>query len=89
MKQKIIAGIKGWKTERGILDAELCVNTENSHRESALKDVNHSEPPRLYGSGMLVVNPPWKIDDELAAVLPYLAETLGKNNTGSYEINNY
>ena len=89
MKQKIIAGIKGGKTERGILDALLCVNTENSHRESALKDVNHSEPPRLYGSGMLVVNPPWKIDDELAAVLPYLAETLGKNNTGSYEINNY
>jgi len=89
MKQKIIAGIKGWKTERGILDALLCVNTENSHRESALKDVNHSEPPRLYGSGMLVVNPPWKIDDELAVVLPYLAETLGKNNTGSYEINNY
>jgi len=89
MKQKIIAGIKSGKTERGILDAELCVNTENSHGESALKDVNHSEPPRLYGSGMLVVNPPWKIDDELAVVLPYLAETLGKNNTGSYEINNY
>jgi len=55
MKQKIIAGIKSGKTERGILDALLCVNTENSHRESALKDVNHSEPPRLYGSGMLVV----------------------------------
>ena len=89
MKQKIIAGIKSGKTERGILDALLCVNTENSHRESALKDVKRSEPPRLYGSGMLVVNPPWKIDDELAAVLPYLAETLGKNNTGSYEINNY
>ena len=89
MKQKIIAGIKSGKTERGILDALLCVNTENSHRESALKDVNHSEPPRLYGSGMLVVNPPWKIDDELAAVLPYLAETLGKGNTGSYKINNY
>ena len=89
MKQKIIAGIKGWKTERGILDAELCVNTENSHRESALKDVNHSEPPRLYGSGMLVVNPPWKIDEELGAVLPYLAETLGTKGAGSYKINNY
>ena len=89
MKQKIIAGIKSGKTERGILDAELCVNTENSHRESALKDVNHSEPPRLYGSGMLVVNPPWKIDDELAVVLPYLAETLGTKGAGSYKINNY
>lgn len=89
MKQKIIAGIKSGKTERGILDALLCVNTENSHRESALKDVNHSEPPRLYGSGMLVVNPPWKIDDELAAVLPRLAEALGTKGAGSYKINNY
>ena len=89
MKQKITAGIKGEKTERDILDALLCVNTENSHRESALKDVNHSEPPRLYGSGILVVNPPWKIDDELAAVLPYLAETLGTKGAGSYKINNY
>ena len=89
MKQKIIAGIKSGKTEKGILDAELCVNTENSHRESALKEVKRSEPPRLYGSGMLVVNPPWKIDDELAAVLPYLAETIGTKGAGSYKINNY
>ena len=89
MKQKIIAGIKGGKTERGILDALLCVNTENSHRESALKDVKRSEPPRLYGSGMLVVNPPWKLDEKLGAVLPRLAEALGTDNTGSYEINNY
>lgn len=89
MKQKIIAGIKGGKTERGILDALLCVNTENSHRKSALKDVKRSEPPRLYGSGIIVVNPPWKIDDELGAVLPRLADALGTDNTGSYEINNY
>ena len=89
MKQKIIAGIKSGKTERGILDALLCVNTENSHRESALKDVKRSEPPRLYGSGMIVVNPPWKIDDELGAVLPRLAEALGSGSAGSYKINNY
>lgn len=89
MKQKIIAEIKGGKTERGILDALLCVNTENAHRESALKDVKRSEPPRLYGSGMFVVNPPWKIDDELGTVLPRLAEALGSGGAGSYEINNY
>ena len=88
-KQKIIAEIKGGKTERGILDALLCVNTENAHRESALKDVKRSEPPRLYGSGMFVVNPPWKIDDELGAVLPRLAEALGSGGAGSYKINNY
>jgi len=89
MKQKIIAEIKGGKTERGILDALLCVNTENSHRESALKDVKRSEPPHLYGSGMLVVNPPWKLDEKLGAVLPRLAEALGTDSAGSYKINNY
>ena len=89
MKQKIIAEIKGGKTERGILDALLCVNTENPHRESALKDVKRSEPPRLYGSGMLVVNPPWKLDEKLGAVLPRLAEALGSGGAGSYKINNY
>ncbi len=89
MKQKIIAEIKGGKTERGILDALLCVNTENSHRESALKDVKRSEPPRLYGSGMLVVNPPWKLDEKLDVVLPRLADALGSGGAGSYKINNY
>ena len=89
MKQTIIAGIKSGKTGRGILDAHLCVNTESSHRESALEDIQRSEPPRLYGSGMLVVNPPWKLGEELTAVLPRLAQSLGVHGTGSYEINNY
>ena len=89
MKQTIIAGIQSGKTGRGILDAHLCVNTESSHRESALEDIQRSEPPRLYGSGMIVVNPPWKLDCELAAVLPLLAQSLGVHGAGSYEINSH
>jgi 23S rRNA (adenine2030-N6)-methyltransferase len=30
----------------------------------------------LTGSGMVVVNPPWRLREELAAVLPWVAETL-------------
>lgn len=35
-------------------------------------------PLRLNGSGMLVLNPPWRLDEALASALPVLAETLGE-----------
>ena len=38
----------------------------------------------LMGSGMLVVNPPWKVRDELEIALPWLAEELRVEGTGSY-----
>jgi 23S rRNA (adenine2030-N6)-methyltransferase len=56
------------------------------------------EPPALYelcvtpdangrgltGSGMLIVNPPWKLAEEMNAALPWLARTLGADERGSY-----
>jgi 23S rRNA (adenine2030-N6)-methyltransferase len=40
----------------------------------------------LWGSGMLVINPPWQLDTELQTVLPWLAEALevpaGTRGTG-------
>ena len=38
----------------------------------------------LTGSGMFVVNPPWQLDDELEAALPWLAERLGVDDGASY-----
>jgi 23S rRNA (adenine2030-N6)-methyltransferase len=38
----------------------------------------------LIGSGMFVVNPPWQLDDELAAALPWLAERLAVADGASY-----
>lgn len=35
---------------------------------------------RLNGSGMLVINPPWKLDEELAPALPVLARLLGEHD---------
>ncbi|WP_319783427.1 23S rRNA (adenine(2030)-N(6))-methyltransferase RlmJ [Oceanisphaera sp. IT1-181] len=32
----------------------------------------------MYGSGMIVLNPPWKLDEQLKQLLPRLAETLGQ-----------
>ncbi|MBM4227904.1 MAG: 23S rRNA (adenine(2030)-N(6))-methyltransferase RlmJ [Gammaproteobacteria bacterium] len=40
----------------------------------------------LWGSGMLVINPPWQLDTEMQAILPWLAEALevpkGTRGTG-------
>lgn len=86
MKQKITASVKSSAVPCGILDAQLLVNTEDSHTETALGDAAEGSAPRLYGSGMLIVNFPWKLDEELKAVLPYLAQTLGTDNHGSWSV---
>src|SRR5690606_10536711 len=35
-----------------------------------------STPPRLHGSGMIIVNPPYVLEDEMPLLLPTLAELL-------------
>lgn len=63
-------------SDRGVLCAELCVQDEND--ESL---------PRLFGSGMVVINPPWKLKDELSEILPPLAKILSESDgTASAEI---
>jgi len=49
-----------------ILLAELLIRPDDS-------------PLRLNGSGMLLLNPPWKLDVEIAAALPQLAVELGES----------
>jgi 23S rRNA (adenine2030-N6)-methyltransferase len=34
-------------------------------------------PDRLCGSGIIIVNPPWRLDAELAELMPWLESTLG------------
>ncbi|MBX9634301.1 MAG: 23S rRNA (adenine(2030)-N(6))-methyltransferase RlmJ, partial [Magnetospirillum sp.] len=34
------------------------------------------DPQRLNGCGLVLINPPWKLDESLAALLPWLAEVL-------------
>jgi 23S rRNA (adenine2030-N6)-methyltransferase len=48
-----------------ILLAELLIRPDDS-------------PLRLNGSAMLLLNPPWKLDAEIAAALPQLAVELGE-----------
>jgi 23S rRNA (adenine2030-N6)-methyltransferase len=56
-----------------LLRAELVV--------SPLKD-----PSRLNGCGLILANPPWTLEGELAVMLPVLAKVLGRDSKGSFRI---
>ena len=43
-------------------------------------------PLRMNGSGLLILNPPWKLDTELAAALPGLAKALGEDGGGWHRL---
>jgi 23S rRNA (adenine2030-N6)-methyltransferase len=45
-----------------------------------------SDPTRLNGSGLILVNPPWKLENELAALLPALAGILGRDGNGTFKL---
>ena len=45
-----------------------------------------SNAPRLYGSGILVVNAPWKLDEELDAALSFLSRVPGLATEASYSV---
>lgn len=40
----------------------------------------------MYGSGMFVINPPWTLPKQLEEVLPFLAQHLGEEGRGSYQL---
>lgn len=45
-----------------------------------------SDPTRLNGSGLILVNPPWTLYGELSALLPALAGVLGRQNQGGFKL---
>ena len=45
-----------------------------------------TNPPRLHGSGLILVNPPFVLEDELRALMPALATLLGDDGAGRHKI---
>ncbi|MCR4900571.1 MAG: 23S rRNA (adenine(2030)-N(6))-methyltransferase RlmJ [Treponema sp.] len=57
---------------------ELCVNSFDAHKETSLEQVlsdsDKKNPPRLYGSGMLVINTPWNLIQEADQAISFLEQ---------------
>jgi 23S rRNA (adenine2030-N6)-methyltransferase len=49
-------------------------------------EVAPADPERLHGSGLIIVNPPWTLDRELATLLPTLAAVLAREGQGGVRI---
>jgi 23S rRNA (adenine2030-N6)-methyltransferase len=45
-----------------------------------------SDPRRLNGTGLVLVNPPWTLPDELGVLLPALAAILGRDGAGRHRL---
>ena len=45
-----------------------------------------SDPTRLNGAGMILVNPPWPLENELSALLPVLAGILRRQGKGGFRL---
>ncbi len=45
-----------------------------------------SDPTRLNGCGLILVNPPWTLESELAALLPELAGLLGRDGKAGFAL---
>ncbi len=86
MKQALLSSVKMRDCHTEVLDACLLVDTKDSHIETSLDEAIGNPKPRLYGSGMLVVNPCWGLDLHLKKTLPFLSELLGRDNNGTYSV---
>ena len=74
MLGEITFGVKAQNENTEILRLELLVNDKNAHKEVSLSqnaEVNENSP-RLYGSGMFVINAPWKLKESSDVVIEYL-----------------
>ena len=83
--KKIVRAVKSVDTTAEILSAELCVASAASHTEVPLQELSTDNAPRMYGSGMLIINFPWQLDKTLREILPFLTESLSSGD-GSWSV---
>lgn len=79
MVNQIVTSAKKQNENIEIVDAQLLVNTEESHKEVSLNQLNENNPPRLYGSGMLVLNAPWHLQEAVDEAILFLSEKLSNS----------
>ena len=74
--------IKRRRTLHGFLRRAMLLQAKNSWLAELLIRPDDS-PLRMNGSGVLVLNPPWQVDAEIAAALPILQAAMGETGTSS------
>ena len=80
MIDEITFGVKAQNENTEVLRLELTVNDKAAHKEVALAQnaTENENTPRLYGSGMLVINAPWKLKESAEVVIDYLQSVFYK-----------
>ena len=81
MIDRITEGARSQNQNIEIANLQLEVFDKNKHKEMSLEEFRAAEgknPPRLYGSGMLVLNTPWKLEEETFAVIEYLKNAFSR-----------
>lgn len=81
MLENIIEGCKKNNQNVEITNLQLLVNDKEAHKEVSLEEYRNSDsdkknPPRLYGSGMLVINSPWMLKEQGEEFISYLSKQL-------------
>jgi 23S rRNA (adenine2030-N6)-methyltransferase len=77
-----------------ILDGQRTAKLRQAIREMAIRDVLGLEisvaerelQSGMVGCGMLVINPPWTLHEDMELALPYLASILARDGNGSWRV---
>lgn len=87
MLSQITAAAKSQNANTSVLRAEFLVDKEDAHIETTLKEnAATNSAPRLFGSGMLVLNAPWKLDEQLEASLQFLCGAIYQDGNTAYSV---
>ena len=70
--KRIVKGLEATGI-RKILQIELAVRPDSDQRG-------------MTASGMIVINPPWQLEEQMKRILPYLTEVLVPEGTGSWDV---
>ena len=80
MLDQISEGARAGNPNIEISDLRLEIFDKTEHKEVSLEEFRASEgknPPRLYGSGMLVLNSPWKLKEAVESAIDYIRNEIG------------
>jgi len=80
MLERLVGGARAVNPNMEINDFRLEVNRKDAHKELSLEDylkTSDDNEPRLYGSGMLVLNAPWMLKETVEPVIDYIKNAFG------------